>query len=547
MTLSYVWGGQNGLLLKKDTRSGLFTEGALESIWSFLPRVIQDAIELVKAINLYKEEEADADGYLLWVDQLCIVQDDPQNKLIQIEQMGHIFSWATACLVALDGKHCNMPLTRCHPESNAGIISSEQLIHNVRGLRMLASMPGIERVAEKVTWKTRAWTLQEAELSLATIFFARDQVRFQCPQDVFSEDIVAEIPNSTLDRIKGSELENWRNAYLPYGREFSDYWPNPFLHYARIVESYSRRKMTFSTDILAAFRGIGSLFHALAVWKMSNGLIEDVIDASLLWRPKGYLRRRFRSNGNPDKQIDEKDGLRIPTYAWSAWQGPITYAPEAVHLHSLVPRFEIRASKRPRKVVRFSQDPGQEDGNVILCPEPPFMPSDTSLLEGIASVMTLATSMTRNLAYNARLVNSDHSKTADGPNILQFHAICIKLILSAKLVVVDDRHLRPHMKGGKRMYLLDRAHTRVGAVWHVSELDEILDREVELICLSRDRYATLSYGELPEVDQWKRDGLINVMLIKRLPDSGLSERLTIGKVHQDWVDLTSPEEFIQLV
>ena len=525
----------------------MFTDGALNSVWSFLPRVIQDAIELVKAINLYKEE-AGADGFLLWVDQLCIVQDDPQDKLIQIEQMGHIFSEATACLVALDGKHCNMPLTRCHPESSAGIVSSEQLVRNVGGLRMLASMPGIERVAQKVTWRTRAWTLQEAELSLATIYFARDQVRFQCPQDVFSEDLVAEIPDSTLDKIERSELESWSNVHLPYGRDFSDDWPRPFLHYARIVESYSSRKMTFSTDILAAFRGIGSLFHTLAGWKMSNGLIEDVIDASLLWRPKGYLRRRFRSNGNPEKQTDGEDRLRIPTYAWSAWQGPISYTPEAVHLHSLVPRFEIRAGKKPRKVVRFSQDPGQEIGSVIMCPEPPFMPSDSSSMEEIARSMSWAKSMTRNLAWRARLVNSDHSKTTDGPAILQFRAICIRLILSAQLVAVEIRHLRPHMKGGKRMFLLDQAHKRVGAVWHVSELDEmILDREVELVCLSRDPHSHESCGELPGVDEWKSDGLINVMLIKRLPDSGLCERLTIGKVHQDWVDLTSPKEFIQLV
>lgn len=546
MTLSYVWGDENGLLLKKDTRSGLFKEGALKSVWSFLPRVIQDAIELVKAINLY-EEEADADGYLLWVDQLCIVQDDPQDKLIQIEQMGHIFSEATACLVALDGTHCNMPLTRCHPESNAGIVSSEQLVRNIGGLRMLASMPSIERTAEKVTWRTRAWTLQEAELSLTTIFFARDQIRFQCAQDVFSEDLVAEIPDSTLDKIKDKELATWRNACFPYGRDFSEDWPASFLHYARIVESYSSRKMAFSTDILAAFRGIGSLFHTLAGWKMSNGLMEDVLDASLLWRPKGYLRRRFRSNGNPESQTDEKDGLRIPTYAWSAWQGPITYAPEAVHLHSLVPRFEIRAGKKSRKVVRFSQDPGQEIGTVILCPEPPFMPSDTSTMEEFARSLSWAKSMTRNLAYRARLVNSDHSKTTDGPSILQFQAICIKLILSARLVVVEDRHLRSHMRGGKRLYLLDQARIRVGAVWHVSELDDILDQEVELICLSKDPNANESYGELPGVDEWKGDGLINVMLIKRLPDSGLSERLTIGKVHEDWVDLTSPKEVIQLV
>lgn len=66
-----------------------------------------------------------------------------------------------------------------------------------------------------------------------------------------------------------------------------------FEMYARIVDSYTARNMTYPTDILAAFIGISEVMYALSAWKISNGLIEDVIDFVLLWPPRGVIRRRF--------------------------------------------------------------------------------------------------------------------------------------------------------------------------------------------------------------------------------------------------------------
>lgn len=93
--------------------------------------------------------------------------------------------------------------------------------------------------------------------------------------------------------------------------------------YARIVESYTARNMTYPTDILAAFIGISEVMYALSAWKISNGLIEDVIDFVLLWPPRGVIRRRFLSNGDPSIPQGQQN-LSLLTYAWSAWHGPVT-------------------------------------------------------------------------------------------------------------------------------------------------------------------------------------------------------------------------------
>lgn len=357
IALSYVWGGRQGLQLRQDNKSALFKKGALEARWNLIPRLIQDAMELVREINRFDKEDRKGDGFLLWVDQLCIVQDDPKDKAIQIEQMHHTYGSAAATLAAIEGNHCNLPLTRCHPEASTGLISSEQLVRNVGGLRLLAGMPDVRKTVNKSVWNTRAWTLQEAEISEATIFFGKDQVRFRCAQDAFSEDIVSEIPAATLTKIEGENMEQWVNPRQASGRGLGEDWPRSFHHYARIVESYMTRKLSFPTDILVAFAGMTQVFWNFSEWKSCNGLIENVIDISLLWRPKGPLKRRFCLNGDPDLTgANEDQGLRVPTFSWAAWQGCVTYEPMYTHLHSLVKRFEVRTTKKKRKVVRFAQD-----------------------------------------------------------------------------------------------------------------------------------------------------------------------------------------------
>ncbi|PSN63125.1 hypothetical protein BS50DRAFT_456493, partial [Corynespora cassiicola Philippines] len=90
LALSYVWGDRNTFLLSRDNLSTLSEAGALTACWQMIPQTIKDAIILAKDIGFR----------YLWVDALCIVQNDPNNKLRNIQQMASIYANATACIAA---------------------------------------------------------------------------------------------------------------------------------------------------------------------------------------------------------------------------------------------------------------------------------------------------------------------------------------------------------------------------------------------------------------------------------------------------------------
>ena len=133
VALSYVWGGTQGLQLLKSNEMLLRTKGALKNAWGNIPAVIRDAIELVRDLNTGSEDEP---KIYLWVDQLCIVQDDPKDKATQIHQMNQIYSKAIVTLIATEGSHADVPLSRhhCHTVSldprSQGLLSSGQVVKN---------------------------------------------------------------------------------------------------------------------------------------------------------------------------------------------------------------------------------------------------------------------------------------------------------------------------------------------------------------------------------------------------------------------------------
>jgi Heterokaryon incompatibility protein (HET) len=72
--LSYVWGDAEQLRLLKSNFCDLHQKSTLADLMTSIPLMIRDAIEDCKNLGL---------NYL-WVDVLCIVQDDPEDKKLQI-------------------------------------------------------------------------------------------------------------------------------------------------------------------------------------------------------------------------------------------------------------------------------------------------------------------------------------------------------------------------------------------------------------------------------------------------------------------------------
>lgn len=268
VALSYVCGGSQGLQLLKSNETLLGLQGALRAAWSHIPAVIRHAIELVRDLNTGGEDDP---KIYLWVDQLCIIQDDPKDKATQIHQMNQIYSRAIATLIAKESSHSDVPLSRhhCHTVSldspSQGLLSSGQMVKNIQGLRLLTALLSLSETIVPSVWAIRAWTMQEVELSHASIIFGKDQVIFRCAQEVFREDFVAEITGQGYRDMETTHRE-WLNLQALECRvvpaENKD-WPMTFEMYSRLVESYNQRAMTYPTDILPAFSGVAQIFHAV--------------------------------------------------------------------------------------------------------------------------------------------------------------------------------------------------------------------------------------------------------------------------------------------
>ncbi len=81
VALSYIWGDTAMFRTLQDNKLELEKAGSLSWESKSLPRTIQDAIYLVEQI----------DERYIWIDSLCIIQDDEADKTDQISAMGSIY------------------------------------------------------------------------------------------------------------------------------------------------------------------------------------------------------------------------------------------------------------------------------------------------------------------------------------------------------------------------------------------------------------------------------------------------------------------------
>ena len=66
---TYGGGAVASFRLTTSNRNQLLLQGSIDKIWGMIPRTIQDAITLVRKLELR----------YLWVDALCLLQNDWQD------------------------------------------------------------------------------------------------------------------------------------------------------------------------------------------------------------------------------------------------------------------------------------------------------------------------------------------------------------------------------------------------------------------------------------------------------------------------------------
>lgn len=293
LALSYVWGGPQEFQNLRRRDKALRQPGSLAQTDNPLPQTIQDAIEFTEKIG---------ERYL-WVDSLCIIQDDGESKMKQINSMDQIYSKALLTIVALHGSSCHDGLPGVQPNTRRW----KQLVVEVRGIKVANAQERNSEDGPVLAWPTRGWTFQEHALSLRCIHFALEGVTFESEDGISYEDVYPPFHDSSRPPPPPNGI--------PVSGANTDVASNIQL-YAFSASFYSNRTLSFQADALNAFKGILNIMLPRFRRELIFGMPSSELELALLWQPMTHFERRLHD------QTREK---LFPSWAWLGWKGFVEF------------------------------------------------------------------------------------------------------------------------------------------------------------------------------------------------------------------------------
>lgn len=144
IALSYVWGGVSSIRLTTNTKASMSEPGILTKISRRIPRTIRDAIEAVQGLN---------EKYL-WVDSLCLIQNDSADVKNGVAVMDLIYERAMLTIIAASGGHANAGL----PGVGSTCRSNTQRIEQIRPGVRLACHLDANHLLKQAVYSQRGWT-----------------------------------------------------------------------------------------------------------------------------------------------------------------------------------------------------------------------------------------------------------------------------------------------------------------------------------------------------------------------------------------------------
>jgi hypothetical protein len=296
VALSYAWGrdGTDFFIRREQAEKfhRLSEKRGVANIWSELPRTIQDAITLVKALEFR----------YLWVDVLCTIFDDSE---MDHRAMAQIFSKSFLTVCAADGTGQNVGLKALHTARKEPVQHIEKC---PPGIELMVLHPAETYIGQS-EWNRRGWTFQERILSTRCLIFVADRVYWECRDANASEDIIEDSrePGWSIDMIYNplrfmGDLRNLQHATRAY---------------MQCVEAYSMRHFHRTDDILKGFGAVGKLLGTFLKTDLLYGLPSSFLDLALLWE--------FKEAPNDARRRQSPDTRKFPTWSWAAWERPITY------------------------------------------------------------------------------------------------------------------------------------------------------------------------------------------------------------------------------
>jgi len=268
--LSHCWGDQTTKPLLKTTRSTMRSHQRGITCLG-LSKTFRDAIAITQKLGIR----------YLWIDSLCIIQDDQEDWELEATKMSSVYGNAYLVLAATAAADGDVGCFFPRPNFREVKVFKNTILARI--------YPGEDHHyfaigrSPRPPLFSRAWACQERLLATRTLNFCTKEMVWECKAATWCEcqSDAWELGSRAKPTIKEVINKFSRGGQNPY--EAIQAW-------ARVLRVFSRCALTHDSDRLPAFASLAAHFAASAkLGQYFAGLWEEFLIDGLQWRVTNAL------------------------------------------------------------------------------------------------------------------------------------------------------------------------------------------------------------------------------------------------------------------
>jgi hypothetical protein len=264
LALSYCWGKGRSLCTTSETMAS-FQDGIdFESV----PPLLLDAAEVTRRLG----------EQYIWIDRLCIQQDDPLDWQENAAIMARIYEQSDLTVAAVTSISVDesflRPADGNHRDERVSlaILWLDECKEQFSDLYVRARRKGPDISYtydnprhDAYPLDTRGWTFQERHLAQRSVRYLPHQIIWEC---------------STLKHMETFPFDR-------FGPETSSGWEHS-------VQKFTKRSLSYASDRAAAISGLAARHHRLTNERYLSGLWQNgAVISQLLWNQHQYPGTSF--------------------------------------------------------------------------------------------------------------------------------------------------------------------------------------------------------------------------------------------------------------
>ena len=305
--LSYKWGGPQQMQATNDSLHSLMNGFRIED----LPNSLRDAVTLTQKLGL---------SYL-WIDALCVIQDNDVDKAIEVSRMATIYENAAVTIASsrtngaqesflssrstFDGRHfgndSKHELFGFNYHCRDGQSGSIVLMHKYT-----------PKLYDQEPLDQRGWAFQERLLSPRIVDYRSEQTKWTCRTSQGQTGFTDGWLNRSIGYRDQDLLRQSQDTIRPSNLPSNTRIRNARYQWYEILTLYTSRDITRPGDRLPAVSAIAQRYAEVLGAEYMAGLWKSWLGEELLWKQPRNSPRSLRPK--------EYQG---PSWSWAGIDAPI--------------------------------------------------------------------------------------------------------------------------------------------------------------------------------------------------------------------------------